>query len=492
MNYNPHLHYSQQLSLPSDVEKCFYPNLDFNYQLKSVTESLAYSTQASPELIGGVVLSAISLACQAFIQVKYPDGRIRPCSLYHMVIAGSGERKSTVYTLIMQPFIDYEKQAAKMHNEGLAKYKALELIWTREKKNIVRRLDDKIKNNENYQFEQNELASHILKKPVLPKKFKLIYADTTPEALQKGLYDNLPFAGLMSDEANVFFSGRAKNNLGFLNQLWDGGLFDVERRSTESFTVDGMFSMLLMIQPDLFKQYFKRHGKIASGSGFLSRFLISSVETRQGNRQPFSQHDLKSLDDFHEKITFFLTRLSTLADQPKNRVQLTLTPAAEACYWHFQQEVEQLISLHKADSITAFLSKASENAVRLAALISYFYDHETQEITDSALLQALSIIRYHINQTITLFTETLNTPEQDAEFIYEWLTSKQTLIPFQRGSSINKVDVQQYISRKHLRNKKALDAAISILVDQGKIRVVHKKNENGSTSTHIAHPDCYW
>jgi len=66
-----------------------------------------------------------------------------------------------------------------------------------------------MKDEEDYEYEEYELQEHGSTQPVKPRKIKLIYSDTTPEALQYGIYENSPSAGLMSDEASVFFTGRA-------------------------------------------------------------------------------------------------------------------------------------------------------------------------------------------------------------------------------------------------------------------------------------------
>ncbi|VXC73317.1 conserved hypothetical protein [Enterobacterales bacterium 8AC] len=214
--------YNSTPSLIPNVFERGYPILDFPECLNRVFMELSDSTQAPLELIGGVLISAISLACQAFINVQYPDGRIKPCSLYNMILADSGERKSAVYSLVMQPFLEFEKKEKSEHEEELKKHNAKMLIWEVKEKLFIRNIKNKIAANERYDLEEYELEKHILKKPTKPSRMKLIYNNTTPEALQWGLYDNIPFAGLMSDEANVFFAGRAKNDPEFLNKLWDG------------------------------------------------------------------------------------------------------------------------------------------------------------------------------------------------------------------------------------------------------------------------------
>lgn len=464
-----------------------YPVDAFPNEVRQVISALSYRMQVSPELVGGVILSAISLACQAFVNLQLPDGRTKPCSLYNMVLAGSGERKSAVYSLVMRPFLDYEKEQRLEYEKGLKKYNAKIYIWEEEKKVLNKKIKNKMLKEDDYEYD--ELEEHFLKKPESPKKIKLVYSDTTPEALQKGLHVNIPYAGLMSDEASIFFAGRAKNNLGFLNQLWDGSPFDVERRNGSSFSVEGRFSMLLMIQPDLFMQYFKRHGKVASGSGFLSRFLISSVNSTQGHRQiSFENNEISELKFFHQRIAGFLARLNEFMVGYNIQTQLTLAESAHACFSQFQFEIEKVICDYNNEAITASLSKMPENAIRLAGLMSFFCDEENPEISGHYMEKSIVIIGYYTNQVINLYTEKLNTLEQDAEFVYQWL-QKQEIIKFVPEAQISRVAVQQYIGPKRLRNKARLDAVLKILDSQGRIRLTSATHSNGAISTIILHPD---
>ncbi|EAN0851872.1 DUF3987 domain-containing protein [Salmonella enterica] len=483
-------HYSS-LPLPQlAYQPHIYPVSEFPDYLRKVIEELATDVQAPPELVGGAILSAISLACQAFINVQFPDGRTKPCSLYNMVLAGSGERKSAIYSLIIQPFLDYEKRERQEYEKEFKLYETQMLIWKNRQKLLIKNLMKKMKEEEDTELEEYELEDHNQEQPAKPRKIKLIYTDTTPEALQRGLYDNIPFAGSMSDEANIFFAGRAKNNLSFLNQLWDGSPFDVERRHADSFSVDGKFSMLLMIQHDLFMHYFKKHGKLASGSGFLSRFLISSVNSTQGARQPSSQkNENKELKLFHEKISFFLSALKKQIITTGEPALLKLSPSAYKYYDDFQEKTESLIFYHKNNAITSFLSKAPENAIRLAALMTYFEDNSLREIPDSNVISAINIMHHYVNQAIFLFIERLSTLEQDAEYVYNWIFYRQKIIDFKPGALLNKVAVQRNIGRVHLRNKIALDAAIKLLVQQGKICIKLQHNANGSVSEMISYPD---
>lgn len=59
----------------------------------------------------------------------------------------------------------------------------------------------------------------------------------------------------MSDEAGTIFNGYALNELPFINKMWDGAMFPVERKSEpDKLIKDARMTLGLMIQPDVFKK----------------------------------------------------------------------------------------------------------------------------------------------------------------------------------------------------------------------------------------------
>ncbi|VXC73302.1 hypothetical protein YERSI8AC_170004 [Enterobacterales bacterium 8AC] len=269
-----------------------------------------------------------------------------------------------------------------------------------------------------------------------------------------------------------------------------GMAYDIERRTSTSVTVEAKFTMLLMIQNNSFFRYYKKHGERAGSSGFLSRFLLTTVTSTQGNRLLITDKPVKKeLEKFHERINFFLFSLKEKVINNEDITLLSLSPPALRHYYLFQKSTEKLISAHRDNTIISFLSKAPENAMRLASLLNYFQDDKSDKISEMNIVSAIRFITHYINQAIFLLTQTLSTPEQDAEFVYDWLLNRQKITPsFTPGSYISKAMIQKYISRSHLRKKVKLDAAIKILVLQGRICIELRQNTNGSVSEMLTPP----
>lgn len=223
-------------------------------------------TQAPLPMIGSVLMAAVSLACQRLIQVDIPNVGIRPCSLYFLTLAASGERKSTVSKCIMKPFLDMNLQMYEdFTHESLGfeeEIGAWNELSTGLKKSLNKELKKKEKGEANkYDSLLSEQKALLLDKPTKPSRQRLVYhnSDMTSEGLQKMLSETpKSSAGLIFDEALIFFGSRTKSSTGFLNMLWDGESFEVIRK-TDSFVIhDVRITASLMVQEAVFDTYMKK------------------------------------------------------------------------------------------------------------------------------------------------------------------------------------------------------------------------------------------
>ena len=143
--------------------------------LRDVVVALSRDVDAPIELISGTVLSAVSLACQGFIEIQIPDGKIKPCSIYNLILADSGERKSTIHALVMKPFLDFEKKDKEVWEDALKNYNIDMLIWNSHNKNVLKKINKKINQGEEYQAERQSLVflnSQKLKAYLFPVYFQ--------------------------------------------------------------------------------------------------------------------------------------------------------------------------------------------------------------------------------------------------------------------------------------------------------------------------------
>ncbi|MEX0574256.1 DUF3987 domain-containing protein, partial [Enterobacter cloacae subsp. cloacae] len=107
------------------------------------------------------------------------------------------------------------------------------------------------------------------------------------------------------DEAGTIFNGYALNELPFINKMWDGAMFTVERKSEpDKLIKDARMTLSLMVQPDVFKKgYLERKGDTAKGIGFFARCLMCQPSSTQGYRQITSPVvSSEHLPVFHKRL----------------------------------------------------------------------------------------------------------------------------------------------------------------------------------------------
>lgn len=461
-----------------------FPVQHFPPQLNGVMQVISDRTQAPVELIMGTCLSAMSLASQALVVFQYQDGRKSPVSLYNVIIAESGERKTAVFNQVMKPIMEFEKQALKAYSTKVKVYEADLLAWQAINKSILNLIRKNEGKGENNTCEHKKLREHYLEKPEPPKLPKLIYNDATHEAIVKGLSENIGSAGLVSDEGGGVLNGRAMNNSPLFNQLWDGVPFDVERKDHRLIIDDSRFIILVLTQLNELNSFIKKRGERVIGNGFFARCLWSVTTTTQGLRQQSSKVkcDNQNLEMFHQRISELL-ELTISNASPRI---LHFSPEAEMKFLAFQDEVENRIALdrNKHTAIAGILSKIPENAVRLATLIHFFFDFEGDEIGQGTLEHIINAIKYYYNQVVKLLTEQMDKSEEDAKNLYQWLLHG----PINQSGMCTKVaktHVRRYAPYQ-LRDGARLNKALKVLEEYGNVSICKEKNSNGSVHQVIA------
>lgn len=455
--------------------KIDYPIEYFPPEVQKPVLEIQKSTQAPLEMVGDTLLSALALACQGTVMFKYQDGRMSPVSLYVNIIAPSGERKTGVYYKVFQPFLDFEKFAKKEYSSQLKDYQAEYASWKAVHKVLLKRVSKNAEMNLDLNSVNEALKQHQTQKPEPPRLPKIIYTDATPGAILKGLSENLPTAGLTLDEGGVFYRGYGSNNLPVYNQAWDGVSIEVERKDHTLIIDDCRFTILLMIQPEEFKHYLKRHGEHAFGSGFFPRCLITGVTSTQGKRDNRAALNVNTavIERFYQRITSLL-ELMLKNESPRI---LSLSAEAQQRLTEFQNTLEPRMvhdsGLHSA--LPSILSKVPENAVRIAALFHQFCGYEEDEISLTLIQSAIKVMSYHYQQATELLLTGLASPDNDAEVLYNWFLTGRL-----HNSTVAARSLIRRYAPSQLRDRYRLDKALGILEEDGRARVVLHRNPNGS------------
>ncbi|RZM94836.1 DUF3987 domain-containing protein [Escherichia sp. E14V7] len=451
--------------------------LKFPPLFEEVTQSTQAITHAPAELITGVQLSVMSLAAQGVVVFEHSDGRRSPVSLYSIILAESGERKTAVCNLLQKPIQDFQKKQLKNYEEKINVYEADLQSWAVLNKTITRQIRKNIEKGGDSVSEQEKLRKHYINKPTPPKRPKLLYSDATPEAIIQGLVESIGTSGLISDEGGVIFNGRAMGNTPLFNQLWDGGIVDVERKGHRLNVDNARLMALIITQRNELLLFRKKHGARVQGNGFFARCLWSVTTSTQGIRmhQPDVHVDTSVLDKFNKRVEELLEQ--TLAGTTP--CVLHFSADAERRFAQYQNEIEQRILTEKGkhDALPGILSKLPENAVRLATLMHFFYEFKGDEIDVATLNYIFMIMEYYYQQAVNILTASLSSDEEDAKRLWEWLMTGH----FSTSTSVAKSEIRRYAPYQ-LRDVVRYNKALKYLEDIGRIYIKKYKNGNGTVS----------
>lgn len=433
-------------------------------------------------LIASAALANISLACQSLANIARDHLLISPISLYFLIVASSGERKSAVdkafsFGIRHWQTLNRERLAPEVRTAQI-----LHHAWKAECDGIIKQIRKASHNGESSLYLQDQLKELMQNEPDIPLAPELFFEDITQEAFTNNLAHNWPSSSLWSDEAGIILSGYGMQNnttkfIATLNRLWDGNPFITHRKTSKSFTVaNRRLTMSLMLQPLLLEQLLKRSGGITRQSGFLARSLIAQPVSSMGNRYYQEPPELLTgFKEFHDRINGCLDESINLDRNGCHNIPtLTLSESAKSKWVTFFNSVEAGLSrsgewLHIQD----FASKSAENAARLAALL-HLFTAQQGNIDAESVERAIGIIQWHLIETkkILVSNAPIKPDNEEAIKLLNWLKVKQIKTTIPRH-------LQQY---GPIRDKKTRNKAIDTLIEH---HYLHNEVVDGKTTLHL-------
>ena len=346
----------------------------------AVQETVGFS-QFPPAMAACSALSVLSLAGQSLADVRRDEKLEGPTSLYLLVVAKSGERKTSADTFFMTTVYAFDKRMREENKSPLAKYRADVEIYEAKKQGLKARLSAAEKSGKSTIGAENDIRTLEFNAPK-PLLFpQLIYTDATPEALGSGLSEKWPSAGVISAEAGIVFGshGMGKDsvmrNLALLNTLWDGKPFKVDRTVAKSYILEGArLSMGLAVQAGTVRAFFENCKGLARDTGFAARFMMACRKSTQGTRfYTTPPSGWPCLAAFHRRIETMLCQIPQIEGNSLVLPMLEFSAKAKAQWIKFHDDVErELAPGGEMTETRDVASKAADNVARLAALFHLF------------------------------------------------------------------------------------------------------------------------
>ena len=420
-------------------------------------------------LVACSALANVSLACQSLANVGRDKHLISPTSMYFLIVANSGERKSAVDSAFSTAAKRWEAGFRQEREPQIKKALSLHNAWKVERDGVLNQIRRAAVNGEDPAIHKAFLTKLDSQEPVIPVRPTLYFEDATHEALALHLAHGWPSAALWSDEAGIVLGSHSMQSnptrfVALLNRLWDSKATTIHRKTSASFTIQNRrLTLNLMMQPLLLQKMHSDDGSISRQSGFMARSLLAFPESKMGER--FYQEPPESMDsfiDYETHITDCLNQSRNLNQEGCiNLTTLFMSESAKRHWIEFFNRIESGLAQNSEwFAIKDFASKAAENAARLAANLHLFQGKEG-DIQAESIEQAISIIDWHLHETKRLLLPSEDTTEiKDALKLIEWLQS--------RGSSL--VSSREIQRLSPLRNKEKRNKAINMLIDNCYLR----------------------
>lgn len=442
--------------------------------LRAAVDDVHATTQAPLAMVATGALTALSLAGQAHVNVARNKQLTGPVSLFALVLAESGERKSTVDGFFTRAIREYEAAQAEAMKPEVDAYQADLQAWGAKKAGVMEAIKKAAKESKPTADLENTLRDIEQANPEAPKVPELIYGDATPEALTHGLAKSWPSGGVISSEAGTVFGSHGMGtdavmrNLSALNVLWDGGVHKVSRRTVESFTVrNARLTVSLQVQYPVLAGFMGKAGELARGSGFLARFLVAWPESTQGTRQ-YQEPDYRmaGLAGFNARITQLLTEPVPF-DETGHGLEpamLELSPDAKAIWVKVYNLIEtQLAPMGSLADVKDVASKTADNAARIAALFHLYDSGPAGAISAQAMQSACKVAMWHLGESRRLLTELGQDPALSlAARLDAWLIERCNE---QRTNRVSTREVLQFFPTTQLRKAAQLTPVLQELID---------------------------
>lgn len=449
-----------------------YPLNAFLVVAREAGYEISRNVQAPEALIGMSLINAISMACQGLIDVKLPTGLVRPVSQNLLIIAESGERKSTVSSLLFAPFRDADMEAMEAHKDRKETYQAELGAWEAKSKGLRNAIARAVSRGLDSDELEARLLEHAQRKPIEPRLRYFMRQEITGKAITEALVGDGESIAISTDEGHVLFRSEAMSHLGLLNKLWDSPSVLMRDRSDENLlAMNPRVSVSIMTQHEPLKAFLDRKGSVAKGSGHWARYLVGWPQSNMGFRQISGEEPIwERLPVFHERTRVLLDRYRTQIESGSiKRELIEFSLDAKGRWVELARETERLLRQGEyLSDINDFAAKVMEILARLAAAMHYFAE-EAGPISVDTLNRAFEIVKWHESEYKYLFSPATAAPQDliDARALAHYLKTR-----IWRGPLLDTWEPRNKLLRNGpVRSRVRLHAALGVLQMRGAIRI---------------------
>lgn len=373
-------------------------------------------TQAPIGMVATSAISTLSAASQSLIDVERDYHLKGPVSLFSLILGDSGERKSSVDSLLTRGIKRFHEESKEAGIAQIRGHYAAHSAWQAKRDGITNQIKAFHKSKKSAATDTLEQLEKSLidlnqKEPEHPLIPNILALDITTEKLLYQMAKEWPSCAIFSAEGGLIFGGRSfsKDNqlatLSIYNSIWSGESVRVSRKTSESFDLPGArLSLCISVQPHVFETFLASN-LLSRDIGFLARCLFTYPESTQGQR-PYKPtlSELKGLNAFDD-LVFRLLKIPPHIEKRRLCPQkLELDQNAKLEWIKFHDSIEaQLAKGKRLEGLRDFGSKAAENAARVAAIIQVARGFPVAKINVESMIGGVQVVNWHLHEVIRYF-----------------------------------------------------------------------------------------
>lgn len=436
-----------------------FPFEAFPPTVKNYAEAICRFLQVSEPIVGSALLSVISLLLQNHREIKI-DFRSIPLSLATLIVADSGERKTTVDKILLEPIRNKEKELFQTYPTEKFSYTCLLDLWKKETKEFLAGIGG---------------APDFLK-PESPPHPKILMQEPTIEGITKQFEIGWDSLGLFSDEGAKMLGGysmgghKEMHSAGHLSSFWDGTPIERTRAGDARETLfDKRLTVCLMIQNIVFERVW--NNIFLQEQGLLARFLICQPSSKAGTRIYHTsarlEKNFKSIQKKFNNRTMEILEREFCYPKTKETQKITLSKEALHAYKKFSDTLEKEIVLGgDYYAVKSFAAKTAEQSLRIAACLSLF-DSDTTELTQEGYERGAMIAKWYLDETLRITCKPdLDSLVENSQYILKVLESRWR----RKKTGMTLREITHIFPIPTMRKKSSLMPLLETLVNQSKIK----------------------
>lgn len=430
--------------------------------LRSYVSAVSEHSQTSPDMAAVIGLGTLAVCLQSKYRVEGSLGYYEPLSLYTVVIAPPGERKSSVMNDMTRALRDYADEYNRSRSADIKANR-------RERESLQRQINAQQKKLEQSGKWEDEAQLNVLNDQLeaLPelKPARFFADDCSSEALTSLIAENGGVISVISTEGGVFdmMNGRYSNKVNI--DVWlkghCGDTIYVDRKCREAESIaHPALSAILSIQPCVLEEIMTN--ATMSGRGLIARFLYASPPSRIGSRSFTSRPIPPEIEADYRSMIYRLMAL----ERPEEPRTLTLAPdATEQIAEYFQHHERFLVG--EGQAISDWASKYIGAVLRIAGLIhaAEMQPEGSPIITEATITRAICIGQYFLQHSLYAYSMMgTDLSIQKARFVLAKLRKKEI-------TQIKRSELFQICRGKFFKKTEELLPTLELLADHGYIRM---------------------